>query len=202
MKAFDGEQVLVGVVEAAHGAAAGRAACARRARDSSRPRAARVSSMPGLMVLPVMAARTGWATWPSFLPWVSAKVLRAALEGGGGEVGGGEGAREFGEHGLVVAGQQRLGFRLDGCGGADEECCAVREFDQGLRTLFQAGHELEDAGAGGSSRQAGGFEAGDDLVGQAVVIGGAEIDAVHLHQLGIVHAPGGAADGRACRTRG
>ena len=158
--------------------------------------------MPGLMVLPVMAARTGWATWPSFLPWVSAKVLRAALREAGVKSVVARVLASSASMVLLSPVRQRLGFRLDGCRGADEECCAVREFDQGLRTLLQAGHELEDAGAGGSSRQAGGFEAGDDLVGQAVVIGGAEIDAVDLHQLGIVHPPRRSGRRRACRTRG
>jgi malonate transporter and related proteins len=43
-----------------------------RVSASSRPRAAKVASMPGLTVLPVSAARSGWATWPSLRPAASA----------------------------------------------------------------------------------------------------------------------------------
>ena len=48
------------------------------ASTSSLPSAAKVASMPGLTVLPVSAARSGCATWPSLRPLVSANVRSVA----------------------------------------------------------------------------------------------------------------------------
>src|SRR5207237_4950343 len=49
-----------------------------RARVSSRPSNAITSNIPGEVVRPVRAARRGWASLPSFTPWLSATSRMAA----------------------------------------------------------------------------------------------------------------------------
>ena len=150
--------------------------------------------MPGDMVLPVRAARRGWATWPSLRPCASAKARRAVSRAAGEKsVLPSWGARAVSMD--WFSGVRRGGgFGFEGVWEVDEERRAFSEFGNGLRPLFEAGHEAQDAGACGFAIQPGLVQAGDDVVGQAGVVGGAEVDAVDLEELDAVEAAGGAAD--------
>ena len=88
------------------------ATAAIRASASSRPSAASVASIPGLAVLPVSAARSGCATWPSLRPFVSANARSAASSAGGGEIGRRQRGGDLAQHQPRLRRQQRGRLRL------------------------------------------------------------------------------------------
>ena len=140
--------------------------------------------MPGLMVLPVSAARSGWATWPS---------LRAVRSRRSCAQGGVERRRRRSRSrparprprcsiGLAVGREQRLRLRLEraaACGGPGKRRC--RPVRPGSSPAPSAPASASGCGprAGAACSPARGQPL-DHLAGQPVVIGAAEPDAVEL----------------------
>ena len=121
------------------------AAAAMRLSVSSRPSAASVASIPGLAVLPVSAARSGCATWPSLRPVRSAKARSAASSASG--VNPYRPARWPGRAASAAppgSAGRRLSARSAG-GRARQEGGGVRQLHQCLRPLLQRRHQPADA---------------------------------------------------------
>ena len=169
-------------------------------RDSSRPNSANISNRGGEVALPVRAARRGWATWPSLRPSGFGKGPGGGFQGRAAPVGRlqrGQGARP-GRRGPPAS----AAWRRPRPGRGDRPCTEIPHPDR-VRTRvlarsFSDGMAASSRARAVSDRMRGGVSRARKAVTSATsaVIGGfADVMAVEIVQLLVIHPRRAFADG-------